>query len=200
MNQDRKHRPGKGGDTILHWTNNGESAQPLMEFVGRCRQDSKRTDIKKWLKFGQLMVDGSVTTAFDAPVNPGSEVALNLSRPFPRFRHPRIEIIYEDDHVLVVNKGYGLLSVGTQSHKKEENAYEILKTYVKNVDPANRLYVVHRLDRDTSGLMMFAKSEVAQEVLRHNWNNVILQRLYVAVLEGYLEEDRSEERRVGKEC
>ena len=190
MNHDRKHRPGKGGDTILHWTNNGESAHPLMEFVGRCRPDSKRTDIKKWLKFGQLMVDGAVTTAFDASVNPGSEVALNLSRPFPRFRHPRIEIVYEDDHVLVVNKGYGLLSVGTQSHKKEENAYEILKTYVKNVDPANRLYVVHRLDRDTSVLMMFAKSEEAQEVLRHNWNNVILQRLYVAVLEGYLEEDR----------
>ncbi len=83
----------------------------------------------------------------------------------------------------------GLLSVGTQSHKKEENAYEILGDLCENVDPANRLYVVHRLDRDTSGLMMFAKSEEAQEVLRHNWNNVILQRLYVAVLEGYLEEE-----------
>ncbi len=109
------------------------------------------------------MVDGAVTTAFDASVNPGSEVALNLSRPFPRFRHPRIEIVYEDDHVLVVNKGYGLLSVGTQSHKKEENAYEILKTYVKKCGPGKSVvYVVHRLDRDTSGLMMFAKSEEAQ--------------------------------------
>lgn len=190
MNQDRKHRPGKGGDTVLRRTNTGESAVPLMEFVSAWRSDSKRTDIKKWLKFGQLMVDGTVTSAFDAPVNPGSEVALNLTRPFPQFRHPRLEIVYEDDHVLVVNKGYGLLSVGTQSHKKEENAYEILKAYVKNVNPANRLYVVHRLDRDTSGLMMFAKSEEAQEVLRHNWNNIILQRLYVAVLEGYLEEDK----------
>ena len=97
--------------------------------------------------------------------------------------------MYEDDDVIVVNKGYGLLSVSTQSHHKDETAYDILRDYVKRQNPANKLFVVHRLDRDTTGLMMFAKSEVAQETLRHNWNNMVLDRLYVALLEGYVEED-----------
>ncbi|MDE6836631.1 MAG: RluA family pseudouridine synthase, partial [Muribaculaceae bacterium] len=117
------------------------------------------------------------------------EVKLNIGRPFTIFRHPRIEIVYEDDDVIVINKGYGLLSVAAQNAKKEANAYDIIRNYVKEVDPRNKLFIVHRLDRDTSGLMMFAKSAEAQEVLRHNWNNVILERLYVAVLEGNLEQE-----------
>lgn len=177
-------------DRIMTFTNRGEQPVPLMEFISSVRPDSKRGDIKKWLKFGHLMVDGVVTTAFDAPVAPGTEVKLNLSRPFPVFRHPRIQIVYEDDDVIVINKGYGLLSVGAQNEKKETNAYDIVRNYIKEVDPRNKLFIVHRLDRDTSGLMMFAKSSEAQETLRHNWNNMILERLYVAVLEGYLDQDQ----------
>ena len=160
-----------------------------MEFLMQCRPDTKRNDVKKWLKFGQVMLAGKVTSAFDAPVEPGMEVKLNIGRPFTIFRHPRIEIVYEDDDVIVINKGYGLLSVAAQNAKKEANAYDIIRNYVKEVDPRNKLFIVHRLDRDTSGLMMFAKSAEAQEVLRHNWNNVILERLYVAVLEGNLEQE-----------
>ena len=183
---DRKKTPFKE-DKIFVWDNRGEQTLPLMEFVAARRPDNKRNDIKKWMKFGHLKVNGQVTKAFDAPVATGDVVEFNATRPFPTFRHSRIEIVYEDDDIIVINKGYGLLSVSTLSHKKEENAYEILRNYVKEVNPRNKLFIVHRLDRDTSGLMMFAKSEEAQEVLRHNWNNMILERLYVAVLEGYLE-------------
>lgn len=177
-------------DRIMTYINRGQEPVPLMEFVTSVRPDSKRNDMKKWLKFGHLMVDGTVTTAFDAPVEPGTEVKLNLSRPFPVFRHPRIQIVYEDDDVIVINKGYGLLSVAAQNEKKEINAYDIVRNYIKEVNPRNKLFIVHRLDRDTSGLMMFAKSPEAQETLRHNWNNMILERLYVAVLEGYLDQDQ----------
>lgn len=183
------YRPYKP-DTVLHYVNDGEASMPLMEFVASRRPDSKRNDIKKWLKYGHLTVGGKVTTAFDAPVEPGMEVELNLSRPFPVFRHPRIELVYEDEHILVINKGYGILSVRTPVHKNEESVYDIMREYVKNVDSRQKLYVVHRLDRDTSGLMMFAKTEEAQNTLRHNWNNMILERLYVAVLEGNLEKDK----------
>ncbi|MDE6297114.1 MAG: RluA family pseudouridine synthase [Muribaculaceae bacterium] len=161
-----------------------------MEFISMVRPDTKRNDIKKWLRFGHLMVNGTVTTAFDAPVAPGDVVKLNVSRPFTVFHHPRVELVYEDDDIIVINKGYGLLSVGAYNGQKEENAYDIVRNYVKEVNPRNKLFIVHRLDRDTSGLMMFAKSAEAQETLRHNWNNMILERLYVAVLEGYLEEDK----------
>lgn len=161
-----------------------------MDHVLMSMKDAKRNDVKKWLRYGHLTVEGRVAKAFDTPVAPGAEVLLNLTRPFPVFRHQRIELVYEDDDVLVINKGYGMLSVGTQSKKREENAYDIMRAYVKSVDPRNKLWVVHRLDRHTTGLMMFAKSEQAHEVLRHNWNNIILERLYVAVLEGYLEQDK----------
>lgn len=92
----------------------------------------------------------------------GSVVEVNVTRPFVVLHHPRLQLVYEDDDVIVINKGYGLLSVGTHSHRKEETAYDILRNYVKTQDPKNKLYVVHRLDRDTSGLMMFAKNEEAQ--------------------------------------
>ncbi len=186
---DRK-RNGFKEDKIFTWENRGDSPVALMDFVASMRPDNKKGDIKKWMKYGHLKVNGNIAKGFDTPVEPGALVEFNSTRPFPVFRHPRIEIVYEDDDVIVINKGYGLLSVSTLSHKKEDNAYEILRNYVKMVNPRNKLFIVHRLDRDTSGLMMFAKSEEAQNVLRHNWNNMILERLYVAVLEGYLEQDK----------
>lgn len=135
------------------------------------------------------MINGIVTTQFDAPVEPGQWVELNVTRPFVVFRNPRMQLIYEDDDVIVVNKGYGLLSVGTGNQKKEPTAYNILKDYVKDVDPRQKIFVVHRLDRATSGLMMFAKSTEAQEAMQHNWNNMVLERKYVAVVEGNIKED-----------
>ena len=177
-------------DRIISFVNNSPDILPLMEFVSGKMPAAKRTDITKWLKFGQVMVGGAVTSAFDAPVGTGVEVKINLTRGFPLFRHPRVKLVYEDDDVIVINKGYGILSVRTNPMKREECAYDIVRDYIKDVNPRNRLYVVHRLDRDTSGLMMFTKTEESQQVLRHNWNNMILERLYVAVLEGYLEEDK----------
>lgn len=170
----------------------------LLEFMGNAMPDAKRNDLKKWLKYGHLTVNGTVSTAFDTPVEPGAVVELNLTRPFVVFRNNRIGLVYEDDDIIVINKGYGLLSVNTGRPgpdgriKQEENAYSIMKEYVKSKSVRNRLYVVHRLDRDTSGLMLFAKTEEAREALQHNWNNMILRRQYVAVVEGRPEKDEGE--------
>lgn len=191
MQRERHHqtsRPVKQ-DRIISWSNDGSEPAELMSFVMEKMPDRSRTDIKSWLRHGQMRIDDTVTTIFNAAVAPGAKVEVNLGRPFVTLRNPRLQLVYEDDDVIVINKGYGLLSVGTQSHRKEESAYSILRDYVKTQDPRNKLYVVHRLDRDTSGLMMFAKSEEAQETLRHNWNNMVLDRLYVALLEGYVKED-----------
>lgn len=149
----------------------------------------KRVDLKVWLKYGHVRVNKVVTKQFNAPVEPGVTVEVNLTRPFPQLKHPRLQLVYEDDDIIVVNKGYGLLSVGTGSQKKLETAYNILKDYVKSQHPYNKIFVVHRLDRDTSGLMLFAKSMEAQEAMQHNWNNMVLDRTYVAVLEGRMEQD-----------
>lgn len=181
-------------DRILRRDNKGEKDVALMEFVTLILPDAKRSDIKKWLKFGHFAVDGVVTSAFDAPVRAGSTVELNFTRPFVVFRHPRLKLVYEDDDIIVVDKGYGLLSVGTDSSKKSsiETAYSILRDYVKSKHPSNKIFIVHRLDRDTSGLMVFAKTIEAKEALQHNWNNMVLERKYVALLDGELEKENGE--------
>ncbi len=176
-------------DRILARQNQGAESVGLMQFVATAFPSAPRNDVKKWLKFGHLMINGVVTTAFDAPVEPGQWVELNLTRPYVVFRNPRMQMVYEDDDVIVVNKGYGLLSVGTGSLKKEATAYNILKDYVKSVSPSNKIFVVHRLDRATSGLMMFAKNPEAQEAMQHNWRNMVIERKYVAVLEGFVKQD-----------
>lgn len=187
-------RGGWEPDRILRRENKGDSPVGLLEFISAALPDAKRGDLKKWLKFGHFAVDGQVTTAFDAPVAPGSAVELNFTRPFVVFRHPRLKLVYEDDDIIVVDKGYGLLSVGTDSSKKSsvETAYSILRDYVKQKHPSNKIFIVHRLDRDTSGLMVFAKTVEAKEALQHNWNNMVLQRLYVALLDGELQNESGE--------
>ncbi|MDE7421654.1 MAG: RluA family pseudouridine synthase [Muribaculaceae bacterium] len=167
-----------------------------MEFASSVLPDAKRGDIKKWLKFGHFAVDGNVATAFDAPVPPDGVMELNLTRPFVRFSNPRMKLVYEDEDIIVVDKGYGLLSVGTESSKKSkvQTAYSILRDYVKSIHPSNKIFIIHRLDRDTSGLMVFAKNMEAKEALQHNWNNMVLERKYVALLDGELPQDSGEVR------
>lgn len=190
MQKSRHHRsPDFRPDRVTTFVNETGEEHPLLEFVGARLEGKSRTDLKSLLRHRQIRVDGEVTTRFDHPVSPGSTVEVNLSRPFIELRHSRVKRVYEDDHIIVIEKGYGLLSVSTPAKKKEESAYDIVRNYVKLQNPANKLFVVHRLDRDTSGLMMFAKSEEAQETLRHNWNNYVIERLYDALLEGYLEKD-----------
>ena len=181
-------------DRILRRENKGGEARGLMEFVASVLPDAKRGDLKKWLKFGHCAIDGDVTTAFDAPVAPGSTVEVNFTRPFVVFRHPRLKIVHEDDDIIVVDKGYGLLSVDTDTSRKSnvETAYSILRAYVKSKHPSNKIFIVHRLDRDTSGLMVFAKNTEAKEALQHNWNNMVLERKYVALLDGELEKESGE--------
>lgn len=176
-------------DKILARQNRTEQTIGLMQFVSENFPSAPRNDIKKWLRYGHLMINGVVSNAFDAPVAPGQWVEINFTRPFAVFRHHRMQLVYEDEDIAVVNKGYGLLSVGTGSLKKEETAYNILKDYVKSVSPANKIFIVHRLDKATSGLMMFAKTPEAQEAMQHNWKNMVLQRKYVAVVEGFVKED-----------
>ena len=169
-----KRRP----DIILSFR--AEAPAGLLEFLIQSMPDRKRTTVKDYLKHRQVMVDGVVTTQWDTAVETGSEVRVNTSREFQTFSNPRIKIVYEDDDIIVVNKGYGLLSVGTDS-KRDGTAYSILRDYVKRVDPRQKLFIVHRLDQHTSGLMMFAKTAEAKQ---HNWNNMVLERRYVAVVEG----------------
>lgn len=169
-------------DIILTFTVEGEGHK-LLEYLYSMMADRKRTTVKDYLKHNQVMVGQTVTRQWDQELQPGDIVKVNTSREFQVFRNPRLKIVYEDDDIIVVNKGYGLLSMGTDN-KSEGTAYWILRDYVKRKDPRNKIFIVHRLDQQTSGLMMFAKNVQAKEAMQHNWNNMVLERRYIAIVEG----------------
>ncbi len=158
----------------------------LLSYLISVLTDQKRTSVKEMLKHNQVLVNGQIATQHNTALNPGDVVKVNFTREFRVFRHRRMQIVYEDDDIIVAHKGYGLLSMGTgrEQHTQEETAYSILREYVKWQNPRNKIFIVHRLDRDTSGLMLFAKTVEAKESLQHNWNNMVLQRKYVALVEG----------------
>jgi 23S rRNA pseudouridine1911/1915/1917 synthase len=166
-----------------------ENPSKLLDFLIASMPQRKRTNVKELLKHNQVKANGAVTTQFDLPLDTGDIVDVNLTREFPQFYNRRLKIVYEDDDIIVANKGYGLLSMGNDK-VREGTAYSILREYVKWVDPRNKLFIIHRLDRDTSGLLMFAKNIEAKDTMQHNWNNMVLNRKYLAVVEGYVDDDQ----------
>lgn len=191
MQRRTPHKPGADTrqfrpDVIETYLPQGDTT--LLSFLIESMPQRKRTSIKELLKHNQVAVNNIPTTQFDTEIHPGDTIKVNLTREFRLFYHRRIKLVYEDDDIIVINKGYGLLSMGTD-RVKDGTAYSIVRDYIKWQDPRNKLFIVHRLDRDTSGLMMFAKNEQAKETMQHNWNNMVLNRKYLAVVEGKVEQE-----------
>lgn len=160
----------------------------LLAFVQESMPQRKRTVLKQMLQHNQIAVNGMPVKQFDAPVSEGDKVEVNLTREFRIFSNRRVKLVFEDEDMLVIEKGYGLLSMGNDT-VTDGTAYSIMRDYLKWKDPRNKLFIVHRLDRDTSGLMMMAKNVAAKDTLQHSWNNMVLNRKYVTVVEGYVEQD-----------
>lgn len=160
-----------------------EQEDTLMPFLSAHLPNESRTTIKSILAHRQTSINGTPTTQFNAPLKPGDQVAVYFGRNNAPFSHSKLKIIYEDDFLIVTDKSAGLLSMATEQ-LKEETAYRILSDYVKKKDPRHCIFILHRLDRDTSGIIMFAKRKDIQEKLQQNWDNAVLERKYVAVLEG----------------
>lgn len=157
-----------------------EKEAPLLEFLLEHVSGQSRNSIKHLLSRGQVLVNSRPQTRFDYMLVPGARVSLlpqsnGAALPFP--------ILFEDENLLAVNKPAGLLSVATD-HEREKTAYRLTSNYVRGRDPLHRLYLVHRLDRDTSGVLLFAKNEEQRLALQDNWNLLVQKRGYLAVVEG----------------
>jgi 23S rRNA pseudouridine1911/1915/1917 synthase len=158
----------------------------LLQFLIEKFPEKSRTAIKSLLAHKQITVDDMVTTKFDHPLKRGQMVFLNKKRSDEKPRFRGLRIVHEDNDIIVIDKASGMLSMASET-EKQKTAYSILSEYVKRFNPKNLIFIVHRLDRDTSGLMMFAKSKRVQEVLQQDWNNAIIERSYIAVVEGCVE-------------
>ena len=125
------------------------------------------------LKHHQFAINGSPTSQFNQPVKAGDELWVNFDGSFHVFSHPRIKLVYEDADMMVVDKGYGVLSTAAGNNIKDETVYNVLRKYVKLRSEHARVYMVHRLDRDTSGLMIVARTAKAREKFLTEWATIV---------------------------
>ena len=149
----------------------------LMEFLAAKMPDASRTKLKSLLSKRIIYVDSVITTQYNFPLKPGMKVQISREKGRKEFNHKLMKIVYEDAYIIVIEKMQGLLSVNTD-RQKERTAYTILNEYVQRSGKQHRVHIVHRLDRDTSGLMMFAKDEKTQRTLRDNWHDIVTDRRY----------------------
>ncbi|HLP05796.1 MAG TPA: RluA family pseudouridine synthase [Paludibacter sp.] len=158
----------------------------LMAFLLSKMGGMKRSSVKSLLSHRQVMVNNKVCTQFNLQLHPNDLVTVQSGRGNTELSHPKLRIIFEDPHLIVVEKKEGLLTVST-GKGDETTAFSILKTHVKKSSPQNRIYIVHRLDRETSGVIVFAKSKEVQYTLQENWHRIVTRRIYVALVEGQVE-------------
>lgn len=169
----------KKNDTVLHAKATTTLLPFLLEHIG-----GSRTGIKSLLSHRQVSVNGSILTRHDTPINVGDTITISSQRGNTELIHPKLRIIFEDDHLIVVEKKPGLLTVPTIVGSKETTAFSILKNYVRKQNSRACIYTVHRLDRETSGLLVFAKTPKLQEYMRTYWREIVTRRTYVAVADG----------------
>ena len=134
------------------------------------------------------MVNGELVSKHNFMLNEGDRVEVIWSKQRGR-KESALSVIYEDEYIIAINKPAGLLTIANE-RERERTAYHILTDYVREKNENARIFVVHRLDRDTSGVLVVAKSEEAKLALQDKWNDIVSRREYVAVVEGAPEKER----------
>lgn len=160
--------------------NDGE----LLDFIMSKFPDRSRNKLKSWIKHKNVEVNNKPETNPFFKILSGDKIEVYPGRVFEGRELKGISIVYEDDSLIVIYKPTGLLSVS--ANKPSATAYSLLSEHIKAQDPKNRIFIVHRLDRETSGLMMFARNENVQRILQDNWKEMVFERKYIAVNSGVL--------------
>lgn len=165
----------RGEDTLLEW---------LLKNV----KNLSKSKIKATLSGRGIKVNGKMVTQFDHPLKKGDRIAISKSKRNDKLKSRYIKIVYEDNYIVVVEKQPGILSMA--AGHSSLNIKSVLDDYFQKTRQKCRAHVVHRLDRDTSGLMIYAKDIDTEQILEHNWHDIVFDRRYVAVVSGVMEEDQ----------
>lgn len=155
----------------------------LLEKVGRSRSKVKAT-----LQGRGIKVNGKCVTQFDFVLSPGMKVAVSKTKKNQSaFKSRYVNIVYEDRWIIVIEKKTGILSMA--AGHSSLNVKSVLDGYFRKSRQRCNAHVVHRLDRDTSGLMVYAKDIDTEQILEHNWHDIVYDRRYIAVVSGEVEEE-----------
>ena len=166
---------------------NVERDDTLLNFLLTNVKES-RSKIKATLQGKGIKVNGKTITQFDYPLPAGTKVEVSRTkRNNDRLKSRYVKIVYEDHYLVVIEKNIGILSMA--AGHKSLNVKAVLDDYFKKTRQRCTAHVVHRLDRDTSGLMVYAKDMETEQILEHNWHDIVYDRRYVAVVSGEMEQD-----------
>ena len=160
----------------------------LLHFLLERYSGKSRNYVKGLLKRGQILIDGEPCRDYSRTLLPGQMVGM-LARAASERGGMTLPVIYEDDDIIVIDKPAGMLSISTD-RERENTAYHIVTDYIKSRNKAGRVFIVHRLDRETSGVMLLAKSEKIKLKLQESWTESVARRGYIAVVEGKVEEPK----------
>lgn len=163
-----------------------EAASFLLEWLLTHVPESKNK-IKATLKNRGIKVNGKFVTQFDYPLHKGDKVSVSKSKKANQFKSKYINIVYEDQYLVVIEKKPGILSMA--AGHSSLNVKTVLDDYFHKTKQRCTAHVVHRLDRDTSGLMIYAKDLQTEQLLEHDWHHIVYDRRYVAVVSGEMEDD-----------
>lgn len=156
----------------------------LLDFLYEMQPSRPKGKVKSELEHKLVSVDGKTVTKFNYPLKSGQQVKIGAFVPrYAKNDLSGLDIIYEDDELLVINKPAGMLAIATEK-ERDMTAYHLAMEYVRGRNSHDRIFVVHRLDRDTSGVLVFAKNEAIKLALQDNWDKIAVFRGYVAVTEG----------------
>ena len=165
-----------------------EQEQPLLEFLLEHVKTLSRSKIKQTLQGRGVIVNGKQVTQFDYQLKPGMKVAVSRSKKNNETLRSRyVRIVYEDRWIVVVEKQVGILSMA--AGHSSLNVKSVLDDYFRKSHQKCNAHVVHRLDRDTSGLMVYAKDKQTEQVMEHAWHEMVYDRRYVAVVSGEMPDD-----------
>ena len=158
----------------------------LLEFLLETLKGQSRNSVKSLLTNHRVSVDGAPISQYNFKLTKGDVVIISKTA-IRRKTRSNLPIIFENEEFIVINKPSGLLSIASDK-EKGSTAYRMLTDYVQQKDKHNRIYVVHRLDEDTSGVLMVAKNEKIRDLLQEKWNDLVSKRGYFAIVEGQLKD------------
>ena len=148
--------------------------------------DMPKKRIKQYLTHGSIFVNNNRTTKYNYKLIPGMNIVIDTDS--KNKKTLPFDILFEDDHIIVVNKPSGLLTIAT-AKEKDKTLYHIVREYLVSKDKNAKIFIVHRLDKDTSGIVVLAKDEKTKNKLQENWNEYVTLREYVAVVHGHLKNE-----------
>lgn len=164
-----------------NYTINVSEDNLLYDFLRSKLSNESKNNIKSLLLRKNVYVNDKLQTKYNYELHKGDIISIKTSQFIDEETNIKLKIIYEDKDIIVVDKPSGILTISTEK-EKNLTIYHLVMNYLKSKNKNNKVFIIHRLDKDTSGILIFAKSEKIKNLFQNKWNDIIKERRYYAIV------------------